>query len=137
MKERFGFLRLLGKVYLVSAWVGVAVGVIALLASDIVDQKTYVNSYTGELVKQTVSDGIGLLGVVKILVATAIHFLVFMGLSQVVRLLLDLDEVMNHVSQRGGELANRLSELGTVQKTTAEHVRLLGELVYKETQTKP
>ena len=68
----------------------------------------------------------------KIRVATVVSFVVFMGLAQVMQLLLNLSASMDQASIRFGEISLALGELRADTKKTKEQVRLVGSLVYEE-----
>ncbi len=130
--QEFRFLRGLGVVYGVFAWLGVLGGIIALLTAQISDTKRLVGY--GEYASTVTEKGIGASGVFSILVGVALNFVIFMGLSQMVRLLIGLDEKLTAAGRRLGEGAVVLSELKAGQLKTAEQVRLVGEIVYDEAQ---
>jgi hypothetical protein len=130
--QEYRFLRGLGTVYAVFAWLGVLAGIIALLTAQIFDTKHLVGE--GRYASTVTEKGIGASGVLSILVGVALHFVIFMGLSQMVRLLLGLDEKLTAAGRRLAEGAIALSDLKAGQVKTAEQVRLVGEIVYDEAQ---
>jgi hypothetical protein len=125
--ENYKFVRLLVRVYQVFAVLSVVGGLASLAMADIAD-KVVANG----LGSWTVTPGIGFTGVMTILVATVVSFVIFMGLAQVMQLLLNLSATMDQGSIRFGEIALALGELRADTKNTREQVRMVGSLVYEE-----
>ncbi len=125
--ENYKFVRLLVRAYQVFAVLSVVGGLASLAMADI-DDKVVANG----LGSWTRTPGIGFTGVMSILVATVVSFVVFMGLAQVMQLLLNLSASMDQASIRFGEISLALGELRADTKKTKEQVRLVGSLVYEE-----
>jgi hypothetical protein len=128
--QDFRFLRGLGTVYAVFAWLGVLGGIVVLLTSRISDETRLVGY--GQYASTVTDKGIGAMGVLSILAGVALNFVIFMGLSQMVRLLLGLDEKATASGRRLAETAIVLAEMRASQTKTAEHVRMVGEIVYED-----
>lgn len=128
--QDFRFLRALSVVYTVVAWLGAVGGVIALLSSQISDKTT--GEGVGKYAQTVTEKGIGFTGVLTILAAVAVHFVVFMGLAELVKLMLAVEEKTTSSGRRLAEMSILLGEIKANQKQTAEHVRMVGELVYDE-----
>ncbi|MFO0553310.1 MAG: hypothetical protein U0271_33310 [Polyangiaceae bacterium] len=126
--DEFRYLRWCATLYEVLAWLGVAVAVITLFTVDISSSSAVYTPYENK----PAVHGIGASGVLTILVAAALQFILFQGFSQIAKLLLQMREQLTSVARGTSSVGISVGELIAQHKKTAEHVRLVGQIVYDD-----
>ena len=129
MTDRFRFLRLLGTIFTVLAFLTAAWGLIALFRAQIDDVRRY-----DPYLQMTVTDekGIGWLGALAIVVDAGLRYLTLMAASQAIKLWLHLEQAVDGLAHRLGDVIVATTEIKAgIVKTNAD-VRLVGSIVYEE-----
>ncbi|MBL8744287.1 MAG: hypothetical protein JNK04_24440 [Myxococcales bacterium] len=129
MLDRFKYLRWLSTVCFVFAWLALLWGLFALVTAQITDEKSYdLFTQSWDIRKK----GIGLAGVVAIVVDTSLRFVMLMGASQAMKLWLHVDQAIDGIAQRLGDLTIATTDIKAGILKTSADVRMVGTLVYEE-----
>ena len=113
----------------VLAWTGVIGALLSLCLLPISDVHRY-DTYSHSTVVE--SSGIGMAGVAQILIGAVLQFVILIGLSQVLRLLIDL--ATSH-AQRDTQIAGlnmSVTELLLNSRKLGDQLRMVGSMVYEE-----
>lgn len=129
MHDRFKYLRLLGTIFFALAWLAVVWGVFTLFTSQIDDEHHY-DMYLKTMVID--KRGIGFAGAFAIVFDAALRFLTLMGASQAIKLWLHLEQAIDGLARRLGDIIIATTDLKAGIVKTNEDVRKVGSIVYEE-----
>jgi hypothetical protein len=129
MVDSFKYLRLMSSVFMVLAWLTVAWGLFALFTAQIDDAYRYDTYSNTRIIDEK---GIGLMGALAIVFDAALRFLILMGASQAIKLMLHLEQSIDGLARRLGDIVVATTDIKAgIIKTNAD-VRMVGSIVYEE-----
>ena len=129
MNARPRYLRLLGTVFFVLAWLTAAWALFSLFTAQIDDEYHY-DMYSKAMVID--KRGIGFAGAFAIAFDAALRFLMLMGASQAIKLWLHLEQAVDGLAMRLGEIIIATTDIKAGIVKTSADVRRVGSIVYEE-----
>lgn len=122
MYDRFKVLNWLSAILFVLAWAALAWSLFSLLVTPIADQYE-----AGYLARK----GVGFMGMMAIIVDGGMRFLMLMGTSQGIKLLLHLEQAIDGLARRLADITVATTDLKAGVASTNANVLKVGSIVYE------